>query len=99
MEPRRMEMKPARERIRDRLGLVVKIEASEITPARVAAQLDQTRAQHNAKAQPAKQPQDEHRRWALRKRTAVEQRAKKHGKESDFQELYFPAIGVPVLPD
>src|SRR4051794_25665665 len=76
MHPWRMKVEPARERIRDRLRFIMKIETGEVAPTRVAAQLDESRAEHDAKREPPKQPEDQHRRRPLRKRPAIEQRTK-----------------------
>src|SRR5207253_9827696 len=61
MEPVRCEMQIAAERIRNRLRLVVIIKAGEITPAWIAPQFDETGADHNAEAEPAKKRSEERR--------------------------------------
>ena len=76
-EPMRREMQIATERIRDRLRLVVIIKTGEITPAGIAPQFDETGADHDAKAEPAKEPDDEQRWPAFRKRAAVNKGTKK----------------------
>src|SRR5207249_8146597 len=71
----------------------------EVTPARVAAQLDQRRAQHDAKDEPAVEPEDRRRRRAARERARIEERAEEDGEEAGLEELDLPAVAVPVLPD
>ena len=55
------------QRIRHRLRLVVVDEAREIAPARIAAQLDEPGAEHDARDQPAVEPDDRERRRATRR--------------------------------
>ena len=50
-------------RIGHRLRLVVVIEAGVVVPARVAAHLDQARAEHQAEFEPAQEPHHKHRRF------------------------------------
>src|SRR5207253_3818593 len=94
MEPVRCEMQIAAERIRNRLRLVVIIKAGEITPAWIAPQFDETGADHNAEAEPAKKPEDKERRTALRKWLAINQRTEKDRQETGFEQLNFPAVTV-----
>src|SRR5207248_11293277 len=56
VRPVGQKVKERRERARYRLRLVVKVEAGELVkaPARVAAELDQPRPEHDSKGQPAK---------------------------------------------
>ena len=77
MKPMRREMQVTTERVRDRLRLVVIIKAGEITPAWIAPQFDETGTDHDAKTEPAKQPDDKQRRPAFRKWAAVNERTKK----------------------
>src|SRR5215472_1418943 len=84
-QPMRREMQITADRARDRLRLVVIIKAGEIAPAWVAPQLDQTGADHNAKPEPAKEPDDKNRRPAFRKRPSIEQWTEKDRQEPRFQ--------------
>src|SRR5207248_8771142 len=77
VKPLRGKMQIATDRIGNRLGFVVVVKASSIAPALVAAQFDQVCADHDAKTEPAKKPDDEHRRPAFRKRAAVNKGTKK----------------------
>ena len=67
----RREMEVAADRIRDWLSFVVVVEASEIAPAWVPAQFDQARADHDAKPEPPKQPDDQNGRPAFRERSPI----------------------------
>src|SRR5436309_265644 len=95
----RLEMEPPAHRIRNRLRLVVIIEAGQVAPAGVTSDFDQPRPEHDPKRQPAEQPDDQFRRRLARKRTSVNQRAKKNGQKTSLQKLDLPAIGIPVLTD
>src|SRR5436305_15316480 len=97
MKPMRREMQVTTERVRDRLRLVVIIKAGEITPAWIAPQFDETGADHDATAEPAKQPDDKQRRPAFRKWAAVNEWTKKDRYEPGFEQLDFPAVAVPNL--
>src|ERR1700682_6231465 len=99
MKPMGREKQIAAKRIRDRLRFIVIIKAGEIAPARVAAQFDQTRADHDAKTEPAKKPDDKQRRPAFRKWPAIEQRTEKDRQEPSLEQLNFPAETVPNLAD
>src|SRR6266487_265271 len=99
VEPERRKVKVATNRTRDRLGLVVIVKASKIAPARVAAQFDQTRADHDTKPKPSKEPDDQNRRPTLGKRPSIEQRAKKDGYDSGFGQLNLPTVAMPDLAD
>ena len=70
-----------------------------MTPARIAAQLDEPRAQHDAEDEPAVEPEDRRGRRAARERARIEERAEEDGEESGLEELDLPAVAVPVLPD
>src|SRR6266487_1969740 len=61
VKPVRSEMQIATDRIRNWLGFVMIVKASEIAPALVATQFDQACADHDAKTEPAKKPDDEQR--------------------------------------
>jgi hypothetical protein len=97
MEPMRREMQVAADRVRDRLRLVVVVETGQIAPARVAAQFDETSADHDAKAKPAKKPDHQNRRGSFRKWSRIKQRTKKDGQESRLEQLVFPTVAVPNL--
>ena len=51
------------------------------------------------KARSAEKPDNDEWRRPARKRPAVEQRAKKDGEEAGLEQLHFPAVAVPILPD
>src|SRR5438552_17760060 len=97
MKPMRREMQVTTERVRDRLRLVVIIKAGEITPAWIAPQFDETGADHNAEAEPAKKPEDKERRTALRKWPAINQRTEKDRQETGLEQLNYTAVNVPNL--
>src|SRR5260370_36457387 len=95
----RREIQIAADRTRDRLRLVMIVETGEIAPAGVAAKFDQACADHDAKPEPTEKPDNQHRRPALWKRPTIEQRTKKDGQETGFEQLNLPAVAVPDLPD
>src|ERR1700680_2188733 len=99
MKPMGREMQIAAKRIRNRLRFVVIIKAGEIAPARVAAQFDEAGADHDAKTEPAKKPDNE--KWwrPARKWRGIEHREKKDGQEPGLEQLNFPAVAVPNLAD
>src|SRR5207249_708447 len=97
--PARQKVKPAAQGIWDRLSLEVIAECGEIAPAIVAAKFDERRANHDAKDEPAKEPNDDDGRFAFRKRTTIEQRAKEDREEAGFEQLNFPPVTVPILSD
>jgi hypothetical protein len=99
LEPVRPEVQPPADRVRKRLRLVVVVEAGQVAPAPVAAQLDEPRPEHDAHDQPAEQPDDCRRRREPRERARVHQRTEEHGQEPGLEELDLPAVAVPVLPD
>src|SRR6266705_6750917 len=86
-------------RARNRLRLVVIIEARKITPAWVAAQFDQAGANHDAKPEPAKKPEDQDGGPALWKRPSIEQWTKKDREKASLEQLNLPAVTVPDLAD
>ena len=98
-QPMRRKMQITADRARNRLRLVVIIEARKITPARVAAQFDQAGANHDAKPEPAKKPEDQDGRPALWKRPSIEQWTKKDREKASLEQLNLPAVTVPDLPD
>src|SRR5262249_12928983 len=97
LEPERRKMKVATDGTRDRLCLIVIVKAGQVAPAWGAAQLDQTRADHDTKTKPAKEPYNQHRRPALEKRTAIDQRAKKDRQKAGLEQLNLPTVTVPDL--
>src|ERR1700688_4508673 len=99
MKPMGREMQIAAYRIWDRLRFVVIKHTGQIAPAFVAAQFNQTGADHDPKAKPAKKPDYQNRRPTLWKRPSIEQRAKKDRQESGFKKLNLPAVTVPNLAD
>src|SRR5437588_10183276 len=99
MKPMGREMQIAAKRIRDWLRFVMIVQAGEIPPARVAAQFDEAGADHDAKTEPAKKPDDKQRRPAFRKWPAIEQRTEKDRQEPGLEQLDFPAVTVPNLAD
>src|SRR5213080_1340808 len=95
----RRKMQITADRARNRLRLVVIIEARKITPAWVAAQFDQAGANHDAKPEPAKKPEDQDGRPALWKRPSIEQWTKKDREKASLEQLNLPAVTVPDLPN
>ena len=81
------------------LRFVVVEQAGEIGPARVAAQLDQAGPQHQAKDQPAQQPDHGARRRAAGEGSRIEQRAQKDREKARLEQLILPAEAEPGLPD
>ena len=93
-------MKPAAQPVRDRLRLEVIIERGEIAPARVAADFDHAGAEHDPKNERAKKPDARSSGGgAARERPAIEQRTKKDREETGLEQLHFPAVAIPILPD
>src|SRR6202011_2163543 len=95
MKPVRRKMQITADRIRDRLSFVVIKHAGQIAPTLVAAQLNQTGADHDPKAEPPKKPDHQNRRTTFWERPSVEQRTKKNRQESGFEQLNFPTVPVP----
>ena len=83
-------MKKPAERIGHRLGLVVVVEAGQVAPAAIAAQLDHPGAELDAEHEPAKQ-QDERPRGDRRPG------AEEDGQEPGFEEERLPAERVKDL--
>ena len=75
------------------------VEASEVPPAGIAADFDQTRSENDAKDQPAEQPDHELGRRAFWKGPAIQQRTEKDREKAGLQKLDLPAISIPVLSD
>ena len=75
-----------------RLRLVVVVQAGQVAPARVAAHLDQPRAELDPEQQPAGHPERQHRR-----RDPVV--AEEDQQEAGLQQQRLPAERVPGLPD
>ena len=83
-------MEPPAQRVGHRLGLVVVPQAREVTPAGVAAELDQAGAELHPEEQPAHEP-DRQRRG----RHAV--RSEEHGEETGLEQERLPPEGVEGL--
>src|SRR5207245_8942292 len=98
VEPAGQEVERATEGIRERLGLVVIVEAREVAPAGVAAQLDEPGPEHDAEDEPAEQPHDRRRHRTAGKGPRVEERAEEDGEKAGPEEPDTPAVLVPV-PD
>src|ERR1700750_2296820 len=99
VEPMRCEMQIPADWIRDRLRLIVIIKAGEIAPAGITTQLDQARANHDSKTEPAKKPDHQNWRPAFRKGPPIKQRTKENGEKPGFEPLRLPAVAIPNLPD
>src|SRR6476660_6746086 len=107
MIPSRPELvKPMRRKVQipadwtgDRLGFVVIIKAGKIAPARIAAQLDQPCSNHDAKTKPAKKPDYEERWPAFREWPTIEQWTKENREKAGLEQLCFPSVAIPNLPD
>src|SRR5436190_24054017 len=95
----RPKMQPPTQRIWDWLRFIVIVETGQVTPAGVATQLDKACANHNPKDEPAEQPDDNLGRRVFWEGPGIEQRTKKNRQKSGFQQLNFPPVAVPVLPD
>src|SRR6266404_544359 len=99
MKPVRRKMEITTDRIRDRLCFLVIKHAGEIAPAFVAAQFNQTRADHDSKGEPAEEPEDQNRRPRIRKWPSIKQRTKKDRQEPSLEQLDLPSVAVPNLAD
>src|SRR5438876_6057449 len=99
VEPMWREMQIPTKRTRDRLRFIVIVKTGQIAPAWIAAQLDKAGTNHDAKTEPAKKPDHQEGRPAFRKRTTIEQRAKKDRQEPSLEQLRLPTKAVPNLPD
>ena len=71
-------VKGPRQRVGVRLGLEVVVEARQVAPARVVAQLDERRAEHHAEDQPAQKPDDDPRRRRAQGRDAGSRRGQRN---------------------
>jgi hypothetical protein len=80
------------ERTREWLGLVVVVEAAEVTPAAVAAELDQPGSELDPEQQPAVQPQHQGGRGGGG-------RAEEDGQEPGLEQQRLPAEAVERLAD
>src|SRR5207248_10545911 len=58
---------------------------------------DQTRADHDAKPKPSKEPDNENRRPAFGTRTPIDQRTTEDRQKAGLEQLNLPAITVPNL--
>ena len=89
--PLRQGVKIPAQRIGNGLRLIVVIEARQIAPAGIAAQLDQARAEHHAEFHPAQDQKGKHvgRGCALAQKDRAEPGLEQHG---------FPTISVEDLP-
>src|SRR5581483_9154962 len=92
VDPARRPMEIPAQRIRHGLGFIVVVEAGEIAPARVAAQLDQSGAEHDAKEQPTEQPNRDLRRSYFCA-------AQEDSEERGFKENGFPTESIEGLAD
>src|SRR5690242_2310581 len=75
------------------------IQCGPVSPDLITPEFDQSRPKHNPEDQPSKKNNNGKWRSPFWKGTHVPKRAKKHGKETGFQELNFPTITVPFLAD
>src|SRR5450432_4571914 len=92
-------MEPSAQRTGQWLGLEMIVESCPITPHFIAPNLDQPGTQHDAESQPTEKCDDRHRWCAFGKWSHIEQGTKKDCKKSGFEQLYFPSISIPVLPN
>src|SRR5207247_10242737 len=99
VEPARHKVEGSAERVRNGLRFIMIIEACQVAPAGVAANFNQPCPKHDAKSQPAKQPNDQRRRRPAWKGPSVQQWTQKDGQKPRFQTLHFPTIRKPVLPN
>ena len=83
-------VKEPAQRIRHRLGFEMIIQAGQILPARVGAQLDQAGAEHHAEQDPAPDPDQRHLRYGLRRST-------EDCEEAGFEQDRFPPKAVEGL--
>src|SRR6266550_4495158 len=91
------EMQIATDRAGDWLRFVMIVKARQIAPAGVAAQLDQTGSDHDAKPEPAKKPENKDRRTASREWAPIDQWAEKDRQKPGLEQLNLPAVTVPDL--
>src|SRR5262249_17794095 len=99
VEPVRPEIEPPAQRVGNRLSLVMIVKASKVAPASVASKFDEPGADHDAKNEPAKEP-DHKARWrAFGEGPSIEQWAEEDGQEPGLQKLNLPSVAIPVLAD
>src|SRR5947208_5914377 len=75
------------------------VKRGAVFPYFISADLDEARSKHDPEYQPAKQNNDWHWSGTFWKRTHVDKRAKEDSQEAGFEQLNFPAIAIPFLPD
>src|SRR5947209_9432091 len=80
------------QRVRHGLRFVEIVEAGEIAPTGIAAQLDESSPEHDPEQQPAKEPNGN----LLRDYSRA---AEKHREEACFEQNRFPSEAVECLPD
>src|SRR6266576_4018403 len=97
LEPERRKVKIATDRTRNRLCFVVIVKTGKVPPAWIAAEFDQGRTNHDAKAKPSKKPDNENWRPAPGKQASIEQGAKKDRQEAGLEQLNLPTVTVPDL--
>src|SRR2546428_7465709 len=97
VKPMWPEVQPPAQWVWDRLRFIMVIEAGQVAPAGVAADFDETRAEHDPEDEPAKKPNDDGRGRPFRKGPAIEQRTEEYRQETGFEQLDFPTVSIPVL--
>ena len=97
--PVRHRMKVRGQRVGDRLGLEVIVEAGQVAPAGISAQLDEARAPHDPHRQPAEQPDHDDRRRPPRERSRVDERHQEDAEKAGLDQLDLPAEAVEGLAD
>src|SRR2546430_13703949 len=95
MKPLRREMEIAADRARNRLRFVVIKHAGQIAPTFVAADFDQTGADHDPKTEPAKKPDHQDRRAAFLERAGNNQRAEEKFAKIRLEKMGFPNLTLP----
>jgi hypothetical protein len=88
-----------RERVRDRLGLEVRVEAGQVGPARVAADLDEARAEHDPEREPPHQHDRRHGRRARGERARIPRVRERGGEQRGLEDLDLPAEAEPELAE
>ncbi|MCY1004975.1 hypothetical protein OV079_05190 [Nannocystis pusilla] len=97
---RRQVMEVKADGVGERLGLEVTLETGELGPARVAAQLDEARAEHDAEGEPAQQDDgDVGWRAIAGERQEARERAEEGAQERRLEQLNLPAERVPAAAD
>src|SRR5262249_45659435 len=92
-------MKPAAQRIGNRLSLEMIIKSGKVARKDVAAKVEERRAEQDAEDRPPEQPEHDARWLAFWKGTPIEERAKENRQEACFEQLNLPAVAVPLLAD